>query len=78
MASDEDRLTRVEENSYFMEERLKNLEQLTNEQQPQLEAMRKKIEGIQKNLAEVRDFLGEMRTINQEEQIPPHHVARFW
>lgn len=76
MQSDEQSLGRLEENGYFMETRLKELDQLVAEQQTQLEALNKKVDQLQEAVAAIRAFLSDSG--KGQDQTPPHHIARFW
>ncbi len=78
METTEQRLARLEENGYFLETHLKELDQQIVAQQTQLEALVKKVEQVQNSLAEIRSLLAEPRQARQEEPVPPHHIAKFW
>lgn len=78
MDSSEQRLTRLEENGYFMETRLKALDEQIAEQQAQLGNLAKSVERLQAKMGEIRDFLAQTRSGSQEEPTPPHHIAKFW
>lgn len=74
----EGRLIRLEENSYFLEERLKALDEQLASQQAQLEAMSKTVKLVQEQLKEIHAFLDNNRNAGSAGEIPPHHVPRLW
>lgn len=66
----EGRLTALEENSYFQEERLNRLEEAVLEQGRQIGTMKRELLGLRKNLAALRDEIGAQGPANEP---PPHY-----
>lgn len=73
----EKRLVKLEENVYFLEEHLKALDSQIAVQQTQLDNLHKQVLKMQAVLTEMREFLASGHGKN-DDQTPPHHVARFW
>lgn len=72
----EERINRLEENVYFLEESLKSLDSRVVGQERQLEQLRKALELIQAKLVEVGDALEARPLPAPAPENPPHY--REW
>lgn len=76
-ANIEARLTRLEELSYFQEEKLKELDAVLASQRAALDALEKKTDALREALRHTRDFLEASRE-SAEREIPPHFGQAPW
>lgn len=74
----ENRINRLEENAYFLEEQMKALDSLVATQQNQLDVLAKNVEQLQKLVLALRDTIAHNPAGAAADPLPPHHVARFW
>ena len=72
--SDEDRLTRLEELTFFQEERLKALDAALTIQQKQLDKLEKDFADATSVIRLLRDKLGDQ----PENSLPPHSMPERW
>lgn len=77
MENGEERLGRLEENGYFLEERMKALDGQITAQQAELENLAKKVEQLQDAMVGLRELL-ELGGGPGKPELPPHHIAKFW
>lgn len=75
-----DRLMRLEENAYYLEEQLKALDEQVLKQQASIDNLSKQVESLRSALGEIRDLLSAAPgpAEKPDASLPPHHVARFW
>ena len=72
--SDEDRLTRLEELTFFQEERLKSLDAALTAQQRQLDKLEKDFADASTVIRLLREKLGDQ----PENTLPPHAIPERW
>ncbi|MDE5833857.1 MAG: SlyX family protein [Desulfovibrio sp.] len=72
----EDRLIRLEEQAYFQDEKLKELDSRLFDCQRGLETLEKRLDAMSAALAEIRDFLAGGR--NKGDEKPPHYHNDHW
>ena len=72
--SDDDRLTRLEELTFFQEERLKALDAALTIQQKQLDKLEKDFADATSVIRLLRDKLGDQ----PENSLPPHSMPERW
>ena len=72
--SNEDRLTRLEELTFFQEERLKELDAALAAQQRQLDRLEKNFADATSVIRQLREKLGDQ----PENALPPHSVPELW
>lgn len=78
MASADERASRLEENLYFLEERVKALDGQIAAQQAELDALGKQVRQLVAMMHELRQALAAGGQGRQPTELPPHHIARFW
>lgn len=72
----DERLIRLEEASYFQEERLKELDERIVTQQAQIDLLERRLESVTRTLIQLREVLfGNMA--NHKEK-PPHYQDNLW
>lgn len=73
------RIIRLEEANYFIEEKLKALDQQLLAQQQKIDQLEKDIISLGKSLAQMHDLL-DSRSLadNTKETLPPHWQSTFW
>ena len=72
--SDQDRLTRLEELTFFQEERLKELDTALTAQQKQLDKLEKDFADATSVIRHVREKMGDQPEIT----LPPHSMPERW
>ena len=72
--SDDDRLTRLEELTFFQEERLKALDTALTIQQKQLDKLEKDFSDATSVIRQLREKLGDQ----PENSLPPHSMPERW
>ncbi|MTJ94100.1 MAG: SlyX family protein [Desulfovibrio sp.] len=72
--SSEDRLTRLEELTFFQEERLKELDAALTAQQKQLDKLEKEFADATSVIRQLREKLGDQA----ENALPPHSMPERW
>lgn len=72
--SDEDRLTRLEELTFFQEERLKALDVALAAQQKQLDKLEKDFADATSVIRQLREKIGDQPEIT----LPPHSMPERW
>lgn len=79
-ASQDGRVIRLEENAYFLEEKINSLDTQISAQQKQLDELGKKLEQIRLIVLNMRERLAESAGDGKigDGEIPPHHAAKFW
>lgn len=71
------RIIRLEENVYFLEERLKELDNHMREQQDQLDAIEKNFQQLNHALQDIRTLLSSSAA-KIPAQPPPHYGPQTW
>ena len=72
--SDQDRLTRLEELTFFQEERLKELDAALTAQQKQLDKLEKDFADATSVIRQLREKTGDQPEIT----LPPHSMPERW
>lgn len=72
--SDDDRLTRLEELTFFQEERLKALDTALTIQQKQLDKLEKDFADATSVIRQLREKVGDQ----PENSLPPHSMPERW
>ena len=72
--SDEDRLTRLEELTFFQDERLKSLDAALTAQQMQLDKLEKDFSDATSVIRQLREKLSDQ----PENSLPPHSMPERW
>ena len=72
--SDQDRLTRLEELTFFQEERLKELDTALTAQQKQLDKLENDIADATSVIRQLREKMGDQPEIT----LPPHSMPERW
>ena len=72
--SDQDRLTRLEELTFFQEERLKELDTALTAQQKQLDKLEKDFADATSVIRQLREIMGDQPEIT----LPPHSMPERW
>ena len=72
--SDQDRLTRLEELTFFQEERLKELDTALTAQQTQLDKLEKDFADATSVIRQLREKIGDQPEIT----LPPHSMPERW
>ena len=72
--SDQDRLTRLEELTFFQEEKLKELDTALTAQQKQLDKLEKDFAGAASVIRQLREKMGDQPEIT----LPPHSMPERW
>lgn len=73
----EERLTRLEENQYFIEEHLGKLDAEILAHQQSLDELEKSVRMLRTMQEEIRILLAGQHK-QGEPELPPHHEPRFW
>ena len=73
---EQNRIIRLEEQTYFQDEKLKDLDKRLLAQQIQLDGLAKQLEAVTNSLREVRDYLRDRQRGSEEK--PPHYGADTW
>lgn len=74
--NDEERLIRLEEQAYFIDEKLKDIEGRLLAQQLRMESLARQTEATIAALARIRDYLDEKG--RKIEEKPPHYQNDPW
>ena len=72
--SDEDRLTRLDELTFFQEEKLKELDTALTAQQKQLDKLEKDFADATSVIRQLREKMGDQPEIT----LPPHSMPERW
>lgn len=72
--SDQDRLTRLEELTFFQEEKLKELDTALTAQQKQLDKLEKDFADATSVIRQLREKMGDQPEIT----LPPHSMPERW
>ena len=72
--SDQDRLTRLEELTFFQEEKLKELDTALTAQQKQLDKLEKDFADATSVIRQLREKLGDQPEVT----LPPHSMPERW